>query len=79
MKAETLRIIGATIFWTFFVGASVIDIITHVTGHSDLWFLIMRQVFTGFELFGISLEIAGWRIVKKEQKKLKESEGKDNE
>ena len=47
MKAETLRIIGATIFWTFFVGASVIDIITHVTGHSDLWFLIMRQVFTG--------------------------------
>lgn len=79
MKAETLRIIGATIFWTFFVGASVIDIITHVTGYSDLWLLIMRQVFAGFELFGISLEIAGWRIIKKEQKKLKESEDKDSE
>lgn len=74
MKSETLRIIGATIFWTFFVSASVIDIITHVTGHHDLWFLITRQVFAGFELFGISLEIAGWRIVKKEHKKLKESE-----
>ncbi len=66
-------------FGHFFVGASLIDIITHIQGYSDLWFLIMRQVFTGFELFGISLEIAGWRIIKKEQKKLNESEGKDNE
>lgn len=68
MKAETLKTIGATIFWTFFIGASAIDIITHVAGYPDLWFLIMRQVFAGFELFGISLEIAGWRIEKKERK-----------
>lgn len=79
MKVEAIRTIGATIFWIFFIGASVIDIITHIQGHSDLWFLIMRQVFAGFELFGVSLEIAGWRIAKKEQKKQKESEGKDNE
>lgn len=79
MKAETLKIIGSTIFWTFFVMTLVIDIITYTKEIPDLYLMILRQVSAGFELFGISLEIAGWRIEKKEQKKLKESEGKDNE
>lgn len=79
MKAETLKIIGSTIFWTFFVMTLVIDIITHTKEIPDLYLMILRQVSAGFELFGISLEIAGWRIEKKEQKKLKESEDKDNQ
>lgn len=80
MKTETLKTIGATIFWTFFVMTLVIDIITHIKEYPDLYLMILRQAGAGFELFGISLEIASWRIEKKELKKLKkESEGKDNE
>lgn len=77
--AELFKTIGATVFWVFFVGCSIIDVITHIQGCSDLWFLILRQVFAGFELFGISLEIVGWRLIKKENKRIKkESEETEN-
>lgn len=80
MKAETLRIVGSTVFWAFFVMILVIGIITHTKEYPDIYLMILRQVGTGFELFGIAIEIAGWRIERKELKKLKEeSEGKDNE
>lgn len=67
MKAETLRIIGSTIFWVFFVSVLLAEIIICSTKYSVLWFVILRQIFIGFELFGISIEIASWRIAKKKR------------
>lgn len=67
MKSEIIRIIGTTIFWTFFFVVAIIDIIMRLQGY-ELFFLILRQVGMGFEFLGISLEIAAWRIAKKEAK-----------
>lgn len=54
--------------WTFLVTTSAVSIILHIIEYPELSLVVLRGIGIGFELFGISLEIAGWEIEKKEGK-----------
>ena len=65
-SCDILKTTGMCIFWTFFVAKIVINLF-----YEDDMFNLL---FLCFEFFGISIQIASWRIAKKEIKENEEGE-----
>lgn len=71
MKPEHLKTIGSTIFWGFFITYFIIIGISKITTMPDAELDAFRIAFCAFELFGLLLEVAAWRIEKKEKENRK--------